>query len=55
MSYGKITALLEQVAGLKVQRSTLCRALERTASKAQSIYQELVETMRTSPFSRTAS
>lgn len=49
MSYGKITALLEQVAGLKVERSTLCRALERTASKAQSIYQELVETMRTSP------
>lgn len=49
MSYGKITALLEQVAGLKVERSTLCRALERTASKAQPIYQELVETMRTSP------
>jgi transposase len=49
MSYGKITALLEQVADLKVERSTLCRALERTASKAQPIYQELVETMRTSP------
>jgi transposase len=49
MSYGKITALLEQVAGLKVERSTLCRALERTASKAQPIYQELVETIRTSP------
>jgi transposase len=49
MSYGKITALLEQVAGLKVERSTLCRALERTASKAQPIYQELVATMRTSP------
>ena len=49
MSYGKITALLEQVAGLKVERSTLCRALVRTASKAQPIYQESVETMRTSP------
>jgi transposase len=49
MSYGKITALLEQVAGLKVERSTLCRALVRTASKAQPIYQELVETIRTSP------
>jgi transposase len=49
MSYGKITAVLEQVAGLKVERSTLCRALERTASKAQPLYQELIETMRTSP------
>lgn len=49
MSYGKITALLEQMAGLKVERSTLCRALERTASKAQPLYQELVETIRTSP------
>lgn len=49
LSYGKITALLEQVAGLKVERSTLCRALLRTASKVQPLYQELVETMRTSP------
>ena len=49
LSYGKIAALLEQVAGLKVERSTLCRALLRTASKAQPIYEELVETIRTSP------
>lgn len=49
MSYGKITAFLEQMAGLRVERSTLCRSLVRTASKVQPIYQELVETMRTSP------
>jgi len=49
LSYGKITTLLEQMAGLKVERSTLCRALLRTASKAQPLYQELVETIRTSP------
>lgn len=49
LSYGKIAALLEQVAGLKVERSTLCRALARAASKAQPIYQELVETLRASP------
>jgi transposase len=49
LSYGKITTALEQMAGLRVARSTLCRALLRTASKSQSIYQELVETIRTSP------
>lgn len=49
LSYGKIAAVLEQMAGLRVARSTLCRALLRTASKAQPMYQELVETIRTSP------
>jgi transposase len=49
LSYGKITALLEQMSGLQVARSTLCQALLRTASKAQPIYEELVETIRTSP------
>jgi len=49
LSYGKITAFLEQVAEFEVERSTLCRAVVRTASKAQPIYQELIETMRTSP------
>lgn len=48
LSYGKIAALLEQVADLKVERSSLCRALMRTASKAQPIYQELVEAIRAS-------
>jgi transposase len=49
LSYGKIAALLEQMAGLRVARSTLCRALLRTASKARPIYEELIETIRTSP------
>lgn len=49
LSYGKIAALLEQMAGLQVSRSTLCRALLRTASKARPIYEELIETIRTSP------
>jgi len=49
LSYGKITTVLEQMAGFRVARSTLCRALLRTATKSQPIYQELVETMRTSP------
>ncbi|HSG38915.1 MAG TPA: IS66 family transposase [Thermoanaerobaculia bacterium] len=47
--YGKITAVLEKLAGLRVARSTLCRALLQTASKSQTIYQELVDTIRTSP------
>lgn len=49
LSYGKITTVLEQMADFRVARSTLCRALLRTASKSQPIYQELVETIRTSP------
>lgn len=49
LSYGKIATVLEQMAGLRVARSTLCRALLRTASRSQPIYQELVETIRTSP------
>lgn len=49
LSYGKIATLLEQMAGLRVARSTLCRALLRTASKAQPIYAELVEAIQDSP------
>src|SRR5215203_552383 len=49
LSYGKIATVLEQMAGFRVARSTLCRALLRTATKSQPMYQELVETMRTSP------
>jgi len=49
LSYGKITTVLEQMADFRVARSTLCRALLRTATKSQPIYQELVETIRTSP------
>jgi transposase len=49
LSYGKISRLLEQMAGLRVSRSTLCRALLRTASKSRPIYEELVNTIRESP------
>lgn len=49
LSYGKIATLLEQMAGLRVARSTLCRALLRTAGKSQPIYQDLRARMRASP------
>lgn len=49
LSYGKTSSLLEQIAGLRVSRSTLCRALLRTASKSRPIYEELVKTIRESP------
>ena len=49
LSYGKIAALLKKMAGFEVARSTLCRAVLRTACKARPIYQELIETIRTSP------
>lgn len=49
LSYGKIAALFEQLTGLRVARSTLCRALHRAASKAQPIYEECVEILRGSP------
>jgi transposase len=49
LSYGKIASLLEQMAGLRVSRSTLCRALLRTAGKSQPIYEELVKAIRQSP------
>lgn len=49
LSYGKIVRLLEQMAGLRVSRSTLCRALLRAASKSRPIYEELVTTIRESP------
>lgn len=49
LSYGKIATLLEQLCGLRVSRSTLCRAVQRTASKARPVYDELVESLRESP------
>lgn len=49
LSYGKIAALIEQMAGLRVSRSALCRALLRTATKSQPIYEELVQEIRGSP------
>lgn len=49
LSYNKIAAVLNQMAGFQVARSTLCRALLRTASKSQPIYEDLVQTIRASP------
>lgn len=49
LSYGKIAQLLADWMGLRVARSTLCRALARLAKKAQPTYETLVETIRGSP------
>lgn len=49
LSYGKIAALLEQMAGLQVSRSDLCRALLRTAAKSRPVYEDLVAAIRGSP------
>ncbi|HEX3527905.1 MAG TPA: transposase [Thermoanaerobaculia bacterium] len=49
LSYGKIATLLEQMTGLRVARSTLCRAVQRAASKSRPIYDECVESLRKSP------
>jgi transposase len=49
LSYGKIATLLEQMTGLRVARSTLCRAVQRVASKTQPIYDECVDILRESP------
>jgi transposase len=48
LSYGKIAALLAEMAGLRVERSTLCRALERLGRKAQPTYESLVRKLRES-------
>jgi transposase len=49
LSYGKIATLLYKMSGLRVARSTLCRAIQRAASKAQPIYDECVDSLRKSP------
>jgi len=49
LSYGKIATLLEQMADLRVACSTLCRAVQRAAAKAQPIYDECVDILRESP------
>ena len=41
LSYGKIAALLKELAGLKVSRSALCRALLRLSTKLEPLYEEL--------------
>jgi transposase len=49
LSYGKITTLLANWMGLRVARSTLCRALARLAKKARPTYEGLVAAIRGSP------
>jgi transposase len=49
LSYGKIATFLEQLTGLDVARSTLCRAVQRAGSKAQPVYEDLVGRIRESP------
>jgi len=49
LSYGKIAALLKEMAGLRVSRSALCRALLRMAKKMAPLYEELKTKIQTSP------
>ena len=49
LSYGKITALLKELAGLQVSRSALCRALLRMGKKLKPLYEELKAKIRNSP------
>lgn len=49
MSYGKIAALLKEMAGLRVSRSALCRALLRMAKKLTPLYEELKTKIQASP------
>ena len=49
ISHEKIQLLMDHVLGLKLARSTLCRALARLARKAEPTYQGLIEQIRGSP------
>jgi transposase len=49
LSYGKITALLKELADLRVSRSALCRALLRMAKELAPLYEELRTKIQTSP------
>lgn len=49
LSYGKTAAVIEQIAGLRLARSTYCRALLRLARKAEPTYERLVKSVRASP------
>ncbi len=46
LSYGKIAALLKELAGLSVSRSALCRALLRMSKKLEPLYEELKAKIR---------
>jgi len=49
LSYGKTAAVIERISGLRLSRSSCCRALLRLARKAVPSYQGLVESVRASP------
>jgi transposase len=49
VSYGKMAALLKEMAGLRVSRSALCRALLRMAKKVAPLYEELKAKIQNSP------
>jgi transposase len=49
LSYGKTAAVIEQMVGLDLARSTYCRALLRLARKAEPTYRGLAESVRASP------
>jgi transposase len=49
LSYGKIAALLKELAGLSVSRSALCRALLRMSKKLEPLYEELKAKIQSSP------
>jgi len=46
LSYGKITDVLKEMAGLEVSRSALCRAVTRLAKAAEPSYEKLLENVR---------
>jgi transposase len=49
LSYGKTAGVIEEMAGLRLSRSTYCRALMRLAWKAEPTYRELLKSVRASP------
>lgn len=49
VSYERIAEMFGQVFGLKLERSTIARALLRLADRAEATYRGLIETIRASP------
>jgi transposase len=49
VSYERIAEIFGQVFGLKIERSTITRALLRLAERAEATYRQLIETIRASP------
>lgn len=49
MSFGRISGLLQAMAGLKLAPSTICRALQRVARRGSALEERLVRRIRGSP------